>query len=128
MGALPKAVNEFVLANLQASFSIYIFGFLFVLVGLIHVISRTGGILGAIRQVERLVRGPRSAKLAVERTGQMFAGPLLEHYSTTLAEIRNLGFLKYWTRQFRPYLQSAASQFSPGRGSLTQRLLGKSPR
>ena len=70
----------------------------------------------------------RSAKLAGKRTGQMFAGPLLEHYSTTLAEIRDLGFLKYWTRQFRPYLQGAASQFSPGRGSLTQRLLGKSPK
>ncbi len=70
----------------------------------------------------------RSAKLAGERTGQMFAGPLLEHYGATLAEIRDIGFLKYWTRQFRPYLQTAASQFSPGRGSLTERLLGKSPR
>ena len=68
----------------------------------------------------------RSAKLAVEWTGQMFAGPLLEHYGTTLAEIRDVGFLNYWTRQFRPYLQTAASQFSPGRGSLTERLLGKS--
>ncbi len=67
----------------------------------------------------------RSAKLAGERTGQMFAGPLLEHYRDTLSEISDVGFLRYWTKQFRPYLQTAASQFSPQHGSLTERLLGK---
>ena len=69
----------------------------------------------------------RSAKLAGELTGQMFAGPLLEHYGMILAEIREVGFIAYWRRQFRPYLQTAASQFSPERGSLTERLLGRSP-
>ena len=67
----------------------------------------------------------RSVKLAGERTGQMFAGPLLEHYRNTLSEISDVGFLRYWTKQFRPYLQTAASQFSPERSSLTERLLGK---
>jgi hypothetical protein len=67
----------------------------------------------------------RSARLAGERTGQMFSEPLLEHYRETLSEISDLGFLSYWTTQFRPYLRTAASQFSPRRGSLTERLLGK---
>ncbi len=67
----------------------------------------------------------RSAKLAGERTGQMFAGTLLEHYRNTLSEISDVGFLRYWTQQFRPYLQTAASQFSPQHSSLTERLLGK---
>jgi Na+/H+ antiporter NhaC len=78
---LPNAVNEFVIGNLQARFNLYIFGFLFVLVGLIHLIGRNGGILGAIRQVERLVRGPRSAKLAVSLAG---IGVFFDDYSNTV--------------------------------------------
>jgi Na+/H+ antiporter NhaC len=78
---LPSAVNEFVIGNLQARFNIYIFGFLFVLVGLIHVIGRNGGILGAIKQIERLVRGPRSAKLAVGLAGIVV---FFDDYSNTV--------------------------------------------
>jgi hypothetical protein len=48
---------------------------------------------------------------------------LLDHYDHTLKEIRETGYLAYWTRQFRPYLRAAAEQFSPGRSSLTQRFL-----
>jgi hypothetical protein len=65
----------------------------------------------------------RSARLASRRTGQLFAGALLDHYDHTLKEIRETGYLAYWTRQFRPYLRAAAEQFSPRRSSLTQRFL-----
>jgi hypothetical protein len=65
----------------------------------------------------------RSAHVAARRTGELFAGALLGHYSRALEEIRAEGFMPYWSRQFRPYLQAAAAQFSPGRTSLTQRWL-----
>jgi hypothetical protein len=72
---------------------------------------------------ERMYRLSRSAKLAGERTGYVLAGPLLAHYRQTLAEVHRIGFAGYWITQFRPYLRSAAAQFSPGRGSWTQRIL-----
>jgi hypothetical protein len=42
-----------------------------------------------------------------------------------LREMRELGYLTYAGRQFRPYLRAAAGQFSPTRRTLTQRLLEK---
>lgn len=65
----------------------------------------------------------RSARIAGERTGHVLAGPLLDHYGRTLTELRELGFARYWITQFRPYLRTAAAQFSPGKGSWTQRVL-----
>jgi len=67
----------------------------------------------------------RCAKGAARRTGQIFAGVLLDHYSATMQEIRTTGFLAYWVREFRPYLKAAASQFSPRRVTLTERMLGR---
>ena len=67
----------------------------------------------------------QAAKLAGERTGYVLAGPLLSHYRQTLTEIGETGFTRYWTSQFRPYLLAAANQFSPKRGSWTERLLKK---
>ena len=65
----------------------------------------------------------RAAKLAGERTGYVLAEPLLSHYRGTLTDIREAGFAKYWASQFRPYLRSAATQFSPERSSWTERVL-----
>jgi hypothetical protein len=64
-----------------------------------------------------------SARHAAGRTGSIMAGALLDHYRSTLTEIRNTGYLPFAVRQFRPYLYAAASQFSPGRRSLTERIL-----
>lgn len=80
--------------------------------------------LSAIEQLPEDLRWlSRSATSAARRTGQLFAGTLLDHYRATLGKIREAGFLAYWTRQFRPYLKAAASQFSRGRSSLTERFL-----
>ena len=65
----------------------------------------------------------RSARVAGGRTGIVLGEPLLVHYRGTLSEIRKMGFTRYWVTQFRPYLRGAASQFSPGKGSWTQRIL-----
>jgi len=66
-----------------------------------------------------------SARLAAGKTGSIVAGVLIDHYQTTLDHIREVGYVHYAVRQFRPYLFAAVSQFSPRRGSLTERLLEK---
>jgi hypothetical protein len=65
----------------------------------------------------------RVANRAARRTSQVFAVGVLDHYSQTLREIRERGYLTYWVAEFRPYLRAAAGQFSPRRRSLTDRLL-----
>ena len=64
----------------------------------------------------------RAAHSAARRTGTVVGGALLDHYSQTLGEISQTGFVEHWTREFRPYLRAAAEQFAPGRKSLTERL------
>jgi hypothetical protein len=59
------------------------------------------------------------------RTGRIFAQALLDHYRQTLAEIREVGYLTYVGQQLRPYVHAAASQFSPGRRTLTDRVIEK---
>jgi len=66
-----------------------------------------------------------SARVGATRTGQIMAAALLDHYRQTLSELRQVGYLTYAGRQFRPYLRAAADQFSPQRRTLTQRLLEK---
>ncbi len=61
----------------------------------------------------------RAARVAAGRTGRTVAAALLDHYSETLKEIRKTGYLAYWTREFRPYLRAAASQFSPRRKTIS---------
>lgn len=73
-----------------------------------------------------LQRLARAARRAAWNTGQSFAAPLFEHYRLTLKQIHTAGYLAYWAHEFRPYLRAAASQFSPQRRSLTERLLGRS--
>jgi hypothetical protein len=82
--------------------------------------------LSAIGRLPENVRWlSRSAQTAARRTGQLVAGALLDHYSLTLGEIREAGFVSYWSTQFRPYLKGAAAQFSRQRATLTERLLGR---
>ena len=66
-----------------------------------------------------------STRVGATRTTQVLASALLDHYSTTLAEIRQVGYVTYATQQFQPYVRAAASQFSPAKRTLTQRLLDK---
>jgi hypothetical protein len=77
------------------------------------------------RAPETLLRLARAANRAAWRTGQLFAGSVLEHYSHTLRDIRERGYAAYWGEAFRPYLRAAAGQFSPAHASLTDRLLGR---
>jgi hypothetical protein len=75
-----------------------------------------------------LLKLSRSARRATLRTGQFFAQGLLDHYQRTMKEIREVGYLTYWTREFHPYLHAAATQFSLSHRSLTERLLDRASR
>lgn len=80
--------------------------------------------LSAVAHVpQHLVWLGRSTALAARKTGSFFASALLDHYREALGEIHRTGWLRYWAREFRPYLRAAARQFSPRRKSLTERLM-----
>lgn len=77
---------------------------------------------------ENLLWLGRSAATAARTTGAVFADTLLDHYASTLDEIRRAGYIEYWRREFRPYLRGAVAQFSPGKQSWTQRVLKRGAR
>ena len=90
--------------------------------------AATLGLLGHALEAVRnapgnIVKLARGFQVAGRRTGQIFSQELLAHYSQTLQEIHQTGYLRYWAREFRPYLLAAVENFSPRRRSLTQRLL-----
>ena len=66
-----------------------------------------------------------SARVGATRTGQILAAALLDHYRHTLSEIREVGYLAYVNRQFRPYVRAAVDQFSPKRRTFTERVIEK---
>jgi hypothetical protein len=66
-----------------------------------------------------------SARSAASRTGQVVGSNLLEYYSRTLADVREIGFITFTGRQLRPYVQAAVVQFSPKRPTLTERLIDR---
>jgi len=80
------------------------------------------------RTPDNLLRLTRAANRAVWRTGQLFAGPLLDHYSRVLHDVHERGYAQYWADEFRPYLRAAAAQFSPKHRSWTDRVLRRRAR
>lgn len=82
--------------------------------------------LAAVRELPDNARWlSRAARVCGRRTGEVLASGLLDHYRKTLAEIHEAGYVRYWLREFRPYLNGALKQFSTGRVSTTERLLRK---
>ena len=80
--------------------------------------------LAAVRELPESAQWlSRAAQVCGRRTGEVLARGLLDHYRTSLAEIREAGYLRYWLREFRPYLKGAVQQFSSKRVSSTERLL-----
>ena len=66
-----------------------------------------------------------SARVGATHTGKLLSAAILEHYSQTLKELREVGYLAYAKRQVSPYLRACVEQFSPQRRTLTQRLLDR---
>jgi hypothetical protein len=66
-----------------------------------------------------------SAIATARRTGRVVGGVLLDHYSQTLDEVRQVGYAEYTSRQLGPYVRAAVAQFSPEQQTLTERLLNR---
>jgi hypothetical protein len=81
----------------------------------------------AVSAVKALPEGARwlsaSALVGTSRTGQIVAAALLDHYRTTLDDIRQVGYATFAARQLGPYVRAAVGQFSPERVTLTERFL-----
>jgi hypothetical protein len=84
----------------------------------------------AVSAVKALPDGARwlsaSALVSASKTGQIVAGVLLDHYRTTLDDIRDTGFATYAAQHLGPYVRAAVGQFSPERITLTERFLERS--
>ncbi len=64
-----------------------------------------------------------SARVGAKHTGKLLAATLLEHYSRTMSEMREVGYLPFARRQLSPYFRACVDQFSRERPTLTQRAL-----
>ena len=67
----------------------------------------------------------RSAGVGATYAGKVLSSAILEHYSQTLNELREVGYLTYAKRQLSPYVRASVEQFSPERRTLTQRWLDR---
>ncbi len=76
--------------------------------------------VSAVRGLPQGVRWlSASAAVGAGRTGELAVAALLSHYRETLADIREVGYTAYASRQFRPYIDAAIGHFSPRRRTLT---------
>lgn len=78
---VPASIREFLIANILGQFSLYIFGFLFALVGMFHVLYKSGGIQGLAAIFMRVAKSSRSAKMATFGAGLMI---FFDDYSNTV--------------------------------------------
>ncbi len=67
----------------------------------------------------------RSARVGAAHTGKILSTAILDHYSQTLNELHEVGYLTYAKRQLSPYVRASVDLFSPERRTLTQKLLEK---
>lgn len=70
----------------------------------------------------------RAARSAAIKTGEIVGRSVLDHYTQTLREIKEVGYSQYWQQEYRPYLRAAARQFSPAHQTVTERLLNSRSR
>jgi hypothetical protein len=66
-----------------------------------------------------------SAHVAATYAGSQFSAAILAHYSETLRELREVGYLAHARRQMTPYLRACVEQFSRQRETLTQRVVAR---
>lgn len=78
---IPLSLQNFLLANVLGQFSLYIFGFLFALVGMVHVLYKSGGIQGLVRIFSRIAKTAKSAQVATMASGLMI---FFDDYSNTI--------------------------------------------
>lgn len=81
LAAVPIGIRDFIWVKFTEQFNLYIFAFLFALVGMVHVVYRGGGIHGLVRLISRAARGPRSTRVATFLAGLLV---FFDDYSNTI--------------------------------------------
>jgi hypothetical protein len=82
--------------------------------------------ISAVRALpERALWLSSSTRVGAVRTGKLFSAAILEDYSRTLDELREVGYIAYARQQFSPYLRACVDQFSRQQRSVTERLIGR---
>jgi hypothetical protein len=66
-----------------------------------------------------------SARVSATHAGKLLSATILDHYSQTPNELREVGYATYAKRQLSPYLRACVDLFAPERRTLTQRLIEK---
>jgi hypothetical protein len=66
-----------------------------------------------------------STRVGASHAAKLLSTAILDHYTQTLSELREVGYLTYAKRQLSPYLTACIEQFSPHQPTLTQRLIDK---
>jgi hypothetical protein len=66
-----------------------------------------------------------SAHVGAIYAGNQFSAAILAHYTETLRELRETGYLTYARQQMTPYLRACFEQFSRQRETLTQRVVAR---
>lgn len=75
------AFHDYVWLTLTSSFNLYIFLFLFTLVGLVHLISRNGGLAGLVEGLGRFATSRRKALITIGGAGVVM---FFDDYSNTV--------------------------------------------
>lgn len=82
--------------------------------------------ISAVRALpERALWLSSSTRVGATRTGKLFAAAILEDYSHTLEELREVGYIAYARQQLSPYLRACVEQFSGQHRSVTERLIDR---
>ena len=79
--------------------------------------------LGSLPRRARVLS--KTAAIVVGKSGDVLSQGLLDHYRSTLGELREVGYLAYGSRQLTPYLRAARNLFSPRHGTLTEKYVEK---
>ena len=80
--------------------------------------------ISAVRTLpDRVLWLSSSTRVGAARTGRLFSAAILEDYSHTLNQLREVGYGTYARRQLTPYLRACVDQFSRQQRSITERLI-----
>jgi hypothetical protein len=82
--------------------------------------------ISAVRALPQRARWlSSSTRAGATRTGKFLYATILEDYSHTLSELREVGYVAYARRQLNPYLRACVDQFSRQQRSTTERIIGR---
>ena len=80
--------------------------------------------ISAVRTLpDRVLWLSSSTRVGAARTGRLFSAAILEDYSHSLNQLRDVGYGTYARRQLSPYLRACVDQFSRQQRSITERLI-----